>query len=234
MSTPSVNFAKCPARYPYLQNSYNNAMLSDVVLCFGGERVFAHKITLMAASEVFHAAFNSKFPVADQGTFEIKGHSTSAVYAMLRHIYSKPLEGPAPAREFAEELDHHFAVFLIGNEYEAESLCQYSAQSIAQMIKSIPITKPVSRWCPEKSSPSRLQLLQILEKTATLYIDSKIADTSLLDAVIQTYLDIFPGLSWLDRNLGLSDMLERMDVFSPRLIRASLGVKPLFLEAYYE
>ena len=59
------------------------------------------------------------------------------------------------------------------------------------------------------------------KKTATLYMDSKIADTSLLDAVIQTYLDIFPGLRWMYCNLALSEMLERIDIFSSRLIRAS-------------
>lgn len=88
----SNDLAKTYACYPYLQNSYNNAMLSDVVLCFGNDKMYAHKIILIAASGVFHAAFNSKFLIADQGTFEIKGQSDNAVYAMLHHFYNKPLD----------------------------------------------------------------------------------------------------------------------------------------------
>lgn len=76
---------------------------------------------------------NSKLPTANPDTFEIKGHSTHAVHAMLRHIYNKPLEGPTPARGFHEQLDHHFAMFLIGNEYEIYSLCQFSAQSVVRI-----------------------------------------------------------------------------------------------------
>ncbi|CAD0090239.1 unnamed protein product [Aureobasidium mustum] len=210
MSTSSNVIADCPARYPYLQNSYNNAMLSDVVICFEDERVYAHKVAVMAASGVFNAAFNSKFPVADQGTFEIKGYSTDVVYAMLRHIYSKPPEEPSPARGLEEELEHHFAIFLIANEYEIQSLCRSSAQSVVQMIKSIPLPNPLpwyyQKWpSEERYSRSREQLSLILVRTATLYIDSKIADTSLLDTVLQTYFDLFSDLDSMKRHLKLCD-----------------------------
>ncbi|KAH0026437.1 hypothetical protein KCU78_g4368, partial [Aureobasidium melanogenum] len=227
MSSSWLYACDCPTRYryPYLQDSYDNAMLSDVVLCFGGERVYAHKVTLMAASGVFKATFNSNFPVANKGTFEVNGHSNNAVYAMLQHIYSKPPGGPAPVRDFDEELDHHIVVFSIGNEYEIESLCQFSARDVVWMIRLIPrpdaLPLHYQKWPPDaKFSHSRQQFSQILERTATLYINSSIADQSLLDAVISTYFDIFPGLGWMKCQLELSGMLERMDVFSPRLIRA--------------
>ncbi|KAG9666503.1 hypothetical protein KCU99_g9724, partial [Aureobasidium melanogenum] len=153
MSISWLYAAACPTSYPYLQDNYDNAMLSDVVLFFGGDRVYAHRVILMSASGVFKAAFNSKFLVANKGIFEINGHSNNAVYAMLHHVYSKPPGKSAPARTFDEELDHHFAVFSIGNEYEIESLCQSSARDVVRMIRAIPRPDPLplhyQKWPPE-------------------------------------------------------------------------------------
>lgn len=52
-----------PHPYPFYKELYNDKGRSDVVLCFGDQRVLAHRLILAGASELFHTAFKSKFSV---------------------------------------------------------------------------------------------------------------------------------------------------------------------------
>lgn len=64
LSRIKPNKMSAPHPYPFYKQLYNDKGRSDVILRFGDQRVLAHRLILAGASELFHTAFKSKFPVS--------------------------------------------------------------------------------------------------------------------------------------------------------------------------
>ncbi|THX99415.1 hypothetical protein D6D03_07198 [Aureobasidium pullulans] len=203
------------ARYPHLHDSYNDQKLSDIVLCFGDDKIYAHRIILKGVSGVFHTAFNSQLPVATQDTYQVEGYSGTTVHAMLQHIYGMTLTSKPTDIAAGGELDHLFDVYLIGNEYQISSLCEAAAERIVELMGPCTLDHPVGRRFLAEGETVRA----IITKTAELYSFHELAYTSLLDAVIKALFPKFHSMDSLERLLEISALLEKPEKFSARLIR---------------
>ncbi|KAI5273683.1 hypothetical protein E4T47_02995 [Aureobasidium subglaciale] len=118
-----------------LPGSYNDKKSSDIALCFGdGRNVYAHRILLQGASEVFHTAINSMLPIATQDTYDIPGYCGLIVDTMIRHIYGMALDFKPAGIPPNDRLKYLFDIFHIANEYQMPSLGQAVTQTVFERI----------------------------------------------------------------------------------------------------
>ncbi|KAK6005169.1 hypothetical protein QM012_007948 [Aureobasidium pullulans] len=170
--------------YPNFLKYYDNEDRSDVVLCFSDKKVYAHKLILAGASEYFHIAFKSDFPVASKAEIEIKDFPPEVVYAMIRHIYGFPFTKDFMASKpiLSELPDFWVGVLLIANEYQVKSLTAAATDTILDYLGK--------GTCPTAESVANLpqrykeNFTRTVLKVSELYHNNKLADNSCLDGMI--------------------------------------------------
>ncbi|THZ89039.1 hypothetical protein D6C84_00389 [Aureobasidium pullulans] len=69
---------------------FNDSQDSDIIIQFGDNKVYAHRVILRMRSPYFDRALRSNFAVAKSPVFHLDGDDDiDAIYAMLRHIVFK-------------------------------------------------------------------------------------------------------------------------------------------------
>ncbi|THW89271.1 hypothetical protein D6C90_07966 [Aureobasidium pullulans] len=111
-------------------NVFNDSQDSDIIIQFGDNKVYAHRVILRMWSPYFDRALRSNFAVAKSPVFHLGGDDdVGAVYAILRHMYNMPYnKHPANRPPFGNDLKHHIEVFKVADKYDCLSL-----RHIAQM-----------------------------------------------------------------------------------------------------
>ncbi|KAI4726266.1 putative proteasome regulatory particle subunit [Aureobasidium sp. EXF-10728] len=207
-----------PSSYPHFRDFYDDKSRSDVVLCFGDERIFAHKLILAGASELFHTAFKSSFPIANQGEYEITGYSPELVHAMINHIYGFSFDrdylSTSPNAE--QMLDFRLSVLLIANEYQVKSLTAAVSSSIVSHLESQSSSGFYHDWSKNKKTG----FLRTIQKVTELFVNSKLADTSCLDGIVKA---LSKHSFWFyEENIQLSKMMEAVEPMFACWIRFTL------------
>ncbi|THW83658.1 hypothetical protein D6D15_09431 [Aureobasidium pullulans] len=117
------------------RNFFNDEELSDVIIKFGEEQVFAHKVILASGSIWFEKALLGNFSEAKKKVVELHDDTgPDAITAMLKHLYGMSYETqiePCEEVDFAE-LHHH--VYLLGDKYDIESLRVQAAKKMRNFL----------------------------------------------------------------------------------------------------
>jgi hypothetical protein len=205
---------------------YNDEKLSDITLCFGDNKIYAHKMILMGSSGVFSTAFSSNYPVASGKTYDIQGHSDQVVLIMLQHIYGFPMD-PRHEIDFGDGLGHLFDIFLIANEYSVPSLAEAVTRLVVEMIETIKIDSEMiydggrGRLKYSVGSISKQEFRTVIGRTVELYRENEIADKSLLEGVNTAFTDVTHGHDWIYSELGIEYVIQP---FAGILIREPLEI----------
>ncbi|KAI5206245.1 hypothetical protein E4T38_03954 [Aureobasidium subglaciale] len=148
-----------PHPYPHFKDFYASKSRSDVTLCFGDEKLCAHKLVLAGASEVFHTAFKSNFA----------------------HIYGLEYDENACDLHRTEDQQLEFWVdtLLIANEYQVLSLTDAINEVILDFLEA--------NMCPmegewDKDSEGRFK--RTVKRLAELHQSVKLSDMSCLDGTV--------------------------------------------------
>jgi hypothetical protein len=212
-----------------MSDSYNDQATSNITLCFGdNEKVYAHKVILKAASEVWNQAFNSKLPISTQATYDIQAHSDLVVHTMLRHVYGMSLDAKPLGIGEEGRVDYFFDVFAIANEYQIPSLGEAVTQRVVEYMKThrlqegyIRTGAPVDPTTGLDTGNQKVAL--VISKTAELYANNNVADKSLMIGVADACFDSSTSLRWMEKNLHMISIVEKHDSFSGRLLRLYLA-----------
>ncbi|THY79685.1 hypothetical protein D6C93_10113, partial [Aureobasidium pullulans] len=117
------------------RNFFDDEELSDVIIKFGEEQVFAHKVILASGSVWFEKALLGNFSEAKKKVVELHDDTrTDAITAMLKHLYGMSYETqiePCDEEDFAE-LHHH--AYLLGDKYDIESLRIQAAKKMRTFL----------------------------------------------------------------------------------------------------
>ncbi|THY07979.1 hypothetical protein D6D01_09704 [Aureobasidium pullulans] len=117
------------------RNFFDDEELSDVIIKFGEEQVFAHKVILASGSIWFEKALLGNFSEAKKKVIELYDDVVpSAMIAMLKHLYGVSYETQLePCEEdYIAELHHH--VYLLGDKYDIESLRIQAAKEMRTFL----------------------------------------------------------------------------------------------------
>ncbi|THX80633.1 hypothetical protein D6D04_04491, partial [Aureobasidium pullulans] len=105
------------------RNFFDDEELSDVIIKFGEEQVFAHKVILASGSVWFEKALLGNFSEAKKKVVELHDDVISgAMMAMLKHLYGMTYheqEYPGSGKDLPE---FHLDVFILGDKYDVPSL----------------------------------------------------------------------------------------------------------------
>ncbi|KAI5270585.1 hypothetical protein E4T47_06035 [Aureobasidium subglaciale] len=170
-----------PHPYPHFKDIYANESRSDVTLCFGDEKLCAHKLVLAGASEVFHTAFKSNFAVAARAEYKITGYPNDVVREMIKHIYALEYDENACDLHRIEDQQLQFWIdtLLIANEYQVLSLTDAINEVILDFLEA--------NMCPmegEWDKDSEGRFMRTVKRIAELHQSVKLSDTSCLDGIV--------------------------------------------------
>ncbi|KAI5203418.1 hypothetical protein E4T39_04241 [Aureobasidium subglaciale] len=110
---------------------FDNELLSDVKIKFGGHQLFGHKVVLVRRSKYCLRAFSGAFAIASSNEIDLgDDEDPEAIRAMIRHIYELPYDkmlegdtaGDTAAYSINEYLLFHIAVFTAADKYDVASL----------------------------------------------------------------------------------------------------------------
>ncbi|CAD0094525.1 unnamed protein product [Aureobasidium mustum] len=220
--------------YPNFSFYYDNQDRSDVIICFSGKKVYAHKLILAGASEFFHIAFKSNFPVhrsrphafkhrtdkahqiASQAEVEIEDFPPEVVYAMIRHIYGYPFNQAfmASRPNLSQLPDFWVAVLLIANEYRVQSLTAAATDTILTFLgKNICPTTELFQNFPQDYKDN---FARTVYKVSDLYHNNKLADNSCLDGMI--WILCQHGVWIYEEHMNIGKALEGLEPVCARVL----------------
>ncbi|THY48007.1 hypothetical protein D6C97_07785 [Aureobasidium pullulans] len=204
-----------PHPYPFYKELYNDKGRSDVILRFGDQRVFAHRLILAGASELFHTAFKSKFSVANNAEYNIEEFAPATVHAMIKHIYGFKYDEDhlAPHSNEDQKLDFWIDVLLIANEYRIPSLTAVATSSVLEFLRDFKLDFAPCDWVRTRKDNFRKAIKRFVE----LENNVTLSDSSCQDGVVAILCEY--SMSGLVNELQLDKILEPIEPFSARLIR---------------
>ncbi|KAI5265944.1 hypothetical protein E4T47_08397 [Aureobasidium subglaciale] len=106
---------------------YNNRDDSDIIIKFGDQQIFAHRVVLRMWSPFFKRSLSSKFAVATNSVFDLGGEDDpDHVKAMLMHMYGlryseHPLNPSKQAGE-VKPLGDRIGLFMVADKYDCPSM----------------------------------------------------------------------------------------------------------------
>ncbi|THX52282.1 hypothetical protein D6D06_06838 [Aureobasidium pullulans] len=206
-----------PHPYPFYKELYNDKGRSDVILRFGDQRVLAHRLILAGASELFHTAFKSKFPVATNTEYNIEEFAPATVHAMIKHIYRFKYDEDhlTPHSNVDQKLDFWIDVLLIANEYRIPSLTAVATSSVLTFLRSFGLEYgPRFRINAESKKDA---FRKVIKRFVELENNVTLSDGSCQDGVVAFFCEY--SMSGLVNELQLDEILEPIEPFSARLIR---------------
>ncbi|THZ73095.1 hypothetical protein D6C85_04287 [Aureobasidium pullulans] len=204
-----------PHPYPFYKQLYNDKGRSDVILRFGDQRVLAHRLILAGASELFHTAFKSKFPVATNAEYNIEEFAPATVHAMIKHIYGFKYDEDhlTPHSNVDQKLDFWIDVLLIANEYRILSLTAVATSSVLEFLRDFKLDFAPCDWVRTRKDNFRKAIKRFVE----LENNVTLSDSSCQDGVVAILCEY--SMSDLVNELQLDKILEPIEPFSARLIR---------------
>ncbi|THZ95907.1 hypothetical protein D6C82_07394 [Aureobasidium pullulans] len=204
-----------PHPYPFYKQLYNDKGRSDVILRFGDQRVLAHRLILAGASELFHTAFKSKFPVATNAEYNIEEFAPATAHAMIKHIYGFKYDEDhlASKPNVDQKLDFWIDVLLIANEYRIPSLTAVATSSVLKFFRDFRLDFGPRHWVTTKKDTFRRAIKRFVE----LENNVTLSDGSCQDGVVALLGEY--SLSDLVDELHMDKILEPIEPFSARLVR---------------
>ncbi|THW24937.1 hypothetical protein D6D23_04794 [Aureobasidium pullulans] len=202
-----------PHPYPFYKQLYNDKGRSDVILRFGDQRVLAHRLILAGASELFHTAFKSKFPVATNAEYNIEEFAPATVHAMIKHIYGFKYDEDhlASKPNVDQQLDFWVDVLLIANEYRIPSLTDVATSSVLKFLRDFKLY--FGPWPTTRKDNFRKAIKRFVE----LEHNVTLSDSSCQDGVVAILCEY--SMSGLVNELQLDKILEPVEPFLARLFR---------------
>ncbi|KAJ7977400.1 ARM repeat protein interacting with ABF2 [Quillaja saponaria] len=127
-----------PTPQVYLGEQYvNNPTLSDVSFLVEGKRFYAHRICLLASSDIFRAMFDGGYRERDATDIEIPNIKWDVFELMMRFIYTGSVDvNPDIAQDLLKAADQYLLEGL-------KRLCEYAiAQDIS--VENVPLMYELS------------------------------------------------------------------------------------------
>ncbi|KAG9530516.1 hypothetical protein KCU93_g2682, partial [Aureobasidium melanogenum] len=125
---------------PKKNNLFNVDTLSDVTVKFSRISIHAHKSILSLNSNYFHKAFSGKWQEATGKEIDLKSSDNpNAIQALLRHCYNLPYDDVSVTTKGSYNLAFHADVFLVGDKYEVDNLCDTVLENFEDFAKSVSI-----------------------------------------------------------------------------------------------
>ncbi|KAL0037798.1 hypothetical protein WJX77_012429 [Trebouxia sp. C0004] len=113
-----------PPSHVYLGEKYvNNQTLSDVTFLVEGKEFYAHRIALLASSDIFRAMFDGHYKEKEASIIPVPNISFRVFESMMRAIYTKSTEVTS---DIAEEL------LRAADQYMLDGLKHLCEESISQ------------------------------------------------------------------------------------------------------
>ncbi|KAF7189452.1 Kelch-like protein diablo [Pseudocercospora fuligena] len=129
-------------RREMLQKQYNSPVLSDVIICFAGRQVHAHKVILSMASDYFKAAFTGRFQEAHSKELMLYGDDPDAVEWMLQWIYDIDLSKSSDSPW--ENFKLYSGLWAVSGKYQLPGLMDYVAGVVEQYFRAMPMGTALS------------------------------------------------------------------------------------------
>ncbi|THZ09690.1 hypothetical protein D6C95_01104 [Aureobasidium pullulans] len=222
LSRINPNKISAPHPYPFYKELYNDKGRSDVVLCFGDQRVLAHRLILAGASELFHTAFKSKFSVATNAEYNIEEFAPATVHAMIKHIYGFKYDEDhlASKPNVDQKLDFWIDVLLIANEYRIPSLTAVATSSVLTFLRNFGLEygpRYLMHRDRMNAESKKDAFRKVIKRFVELENNVTLSDASCQDSVVAFVCEY--SMSGLVNELQLDEILEPIEPFSARLIR---------------
>lgn len=115
---------------------YNHQASSDVILKFHDRQIYAHKVVLQKASDVFGAAFSGRWTNAATNEYNIDAYNADVVVTMIKHIYGFELCG-IESHTVDEKMQFLLDVYMIGEEYLITTLQMEVIEKIKVLLKEL-------------------------------------------------------------------------------------------------
>ncbi|THW99597.1 hypothetical protein D6D13_10040 [Aureobasidium pullulans] len=168
------------------RNFFNDEELSDVIIMFGEEQVFAHKVILASGSIWFEKALLGNFSVMILITYSINeakkkvvelhdDTGPDAIMAMLKHIYGLHLGNTFPEWRDGDGIGCYLEVYAIGDKYDVESLREQVTPMIREELEMGFI---VPKIAPVFLEITIDYLQKILGPSAVQYADKTLVSTT--------------------------------------------------------
>lgn len=169
---------------------FDDPTSSDVTICLGNRRVYAHRIALCRGSKYFASMLAGRFQVSQmpaappdwvsQTNFEqqesaskeieLKEDDSGAMLALLRFLYDLPYNAEANSK-WVSSLQPHASVYVVADKYQLDSLKEAVANNMQKILTSKTYTNNLGhlRWCDSFKNAGDFfgTLNTILEVTTT-------------------------------------------------------------------
>ncbi|KAH0009360.1 hypothetical protein KCU78_g10766, partial [Aureobasidium melanogenum] len=116
---------------------FNDDQFSDVVIKFGDQQIFAHKVMLASGSVWFEKALCGNFSEANKKVIELHDEDASpdTIMAMLKHLYGSTYGKQEIQVESRQVPGFHLAVFTLGDKYDIETLRSDAAERFERSLQ---------------------------------------------------------------------------------------------------
>ncbi|KEQ59185.1 uncharacterized protein M437DRAFT_78327 [Aureobasidium melanogenum CBS 110374] len=113
---------------------FNDEQFPDVIVKFGNQQIFAHKVMLASGSVWFEKALCGSFSVSFATIHEISNASPNAIMAMLKHLYGTTYKKQEIQINDWSYPEFHLTVFMLGDKYDIRSLRKEAAEQFNEFL----------------------------------------------------------------------------------------------------
>ncbi|KAH0277523.1 hypothetical protein KCU91_g3115, partial [Aureobasidium melanogenum] len=195
---------------------FNDEQFSDVIVKFGNQQIFAHKVMLASGSVWFEKALCGNFSEANKKVIELHDEDASpnAIMAMLKHLYGSGYLKQDMQVDPRHVPGFHLEVFTLGDKYDIKTLRSDAAERFERFLQN-----------EEKSSEFWDETIYVIQKvvgpSALQLADQSLAEDT-RDFVVNnfgllfndnTFRRLMAAGTMLDQNLAydlLTQICERL------------------------
>ncbi|KAK5697632.1 hypothetical protein LTR17_023947 [Elasticomyces elasticus] len=119
---------------------FNSPTYSDVILCYGGVELPAHKLVLSTGSDYFQAMLNSKYEEATKSKITIHGDNANALSGVICTFYGHTaydMQTISSTDKGVQQVLYVVDLYVTASKYLVPSLCSKIVEDFTTMLNAV-------------------------------------------------------------------------------------------------